>query len=233
MEQHVCITGANRGIGAGFARAYLQAGATVYGGVRSTDKAKVQELQERYPERFIPFQIDVADSGSVHTAFEGLHSSAERIDILINNAGIAKEPNEKQLADVSEDDILEVFNVNTLGPLRCVQAAAPLLRKGREPKVVFISSSAACISGQGGGRGVPYCVSKGALNMLAKLLYFHLKDAGIASAAIHPGWVQTDMGGAEASLTVDQSVASMLKVIEQLDFDTPNYIDYRGEVMAY
>lgn len=80
---------------------------------------------------------------------------------------------------------------------------------------------------------MPYCVSKGALNMLAKLLYFHLKDEGIASAAIHPGWVRTDMGGAEASLTVDQSVASMLQVIKRLDFNTPNYIDNRGEVMRY
>ncbi len=233
MEQHVCITGANRGIGAGFARAYLQAGATVYGGVRSTDKAEVKELQERYPQRFFPFQIDVADTESVRAAFEGLQSSTGRIDILINNAGIAKEPNEQKLGDISEADILEVFNVNTIGPLRCVQAALPLLRGSRSSKVVFISSSAASISGQGGGRGVPYCVSKGALNMLAKLLYFHLKDEGIASAAIHPGWVQTDMGGAEASLTVDESVASMLRVIDELDFDTPNYIDYRGEVLQY
>lgn len=127
MEQHICITGANRGIGVGFARAYLQAGAKVYGGVRSTDKAEVKELQERFPRQFIPFRIDVADTKSVQTAFEELRSSAERIDILINNAGIAKEPNEKQLADVSKEDILEVFNVNTLGPLRCVQADAGCL----------------------------------------------------------------------------------------------------------
>lgn len=233
MEQHVCITGANRGIGAGFARAYLQAGATVYGGVRSTEKPQIEELRARFPRQFIPFQVDVADTGSVRKAFEELRGSADRIDILINNAGIAKEPNEQKLADISEEDILEVFNVNTLGPLRCVQAAAPLLRTSQAPKVVFISSSAASISGQGGGRGVPYCVSKGALNMLAKLLYFHLKDEGIASAAIHPGWVQTDMGGSQASLTVDESVASMLQVIDQLDYNTPNYIDYRGDTMQY
>ncbi|MCF7950379.1 MAG: SDR family oxidoreductase [Spirochaetaceae bacterium] len=233
MAQHVCITGANRGIGAGFVRAYLQAGATVYGGVRSIRTPEVEQLRERFPQRFIPFQIDVADTTSVQKAFEQLQRSADRIDILINNAGIAKEPNEQKLSDISEADILEVFNVNTIGPLRCVQAAISLLRNSQTPRVIFISSSAASISGQGGGRGVPYCVSKGALNMLAKLLYFHLKDEGITSAAIHPGWVQTDMGGSQASLTVDESVASMLQVIENLDYNSPNYIDYRGEALQY
>lgn len=233
MAQHVCITGANRGIGAGFVRAYLQAGATVYGGVRSIDKPEVAQLQERFPDQFIPFRIDVADTESVQKGFQQLQGYTDRIDILINNAGVAKEPNEQMLSDISEADILEVFNVNTLGPLRCVQTALSLLRNSRAAKVIFISSSAASISGQGGGRGVPYCVSKGALNMLAKLLYFHLKDEGVASAAIHPGWVQTDMGGSQASLTVDESVASMLQVINKLDYHTPNYIDYRGEALQY
>jgi len=233
VAQHVCITGANRGIGAGFVRAYLQAGATVYGGVRSIRKPEVEQLQERFPQRFVPFQIDVANTGSVQKGFEQLGATTDRIDILINNAGMAKEPNEQKLSDISEADILEVFNVNTLGPLRCVQTALPLLRNSQEAKVIFISSSAASISGQGGGRGVPYCVSKGALNMLAKLLYFHLKDEGVASAAIHPGWVQTDMGGSQANLTVDESVASMLQVIDKLNYNTPNYIDYRGEALQY
>ncbi len=233
MSKHVAITGVNRGIGNGFARAYLAAGAEVFGGVRSLDAEAVRELAAQYSERFHPFTVDVADRESVRESVREIVGLTERLDLLINNAGMAKEPNEQRLSDVSEVDTLEVFNVNTLGPLRCTQEFLPLLRASEAAKVVFISSSAGSISGQGGGRGVPYCVSKGALNMLAKLLYFHLKDEGIPSAAIHPGWVRTDMGGGQAHLSVEESVAAMLKTIDALDFDSHNYMDYRGEAMEY
>jgi NAD(P)-dependent dehydrogenase (short-subunit alcohol dehydrogenase family) len=233
MHTNVCITGVNRGIGNGFARAYLEAGARVYGGVRSLYDEEVRRLSRAYPQLFLPFSIDVSQRDAVRQAFRSLRDSADRIDLLINNAGMAKEPNEKRLEDVSEEDTLEVFNVNTLGPLRCVQEALPLLRASEAAKVVFISSSAGSISGQGGGRGVPYCVSKGALNMLAKLLYFHLREEGIPSAAVHPGWVRTDMGGSGAALSVEESVKAMIQVIEGLTLESPNYIDYRGEPMAY
>jgi NAD(P)-dependent dehydrogenase (short-subunit alcohol dehydrogenase family) len=233
MTEQICITGITRGIGNGFARAYLARGARVFGGARSIDNAEVQRLKHDFPEQFVPFSIDVSDRASVKAGFRDLGGRTDRIDLLINNAGIAREPNEKRLADVSEEELLEVFNVNTAGPLRCVQEALPLLRNSGGAKVVFISSSAGSISGQGGGRGVPYCVSKGALNMLAKLLYFHLKDEGIPSVAIHPGWVRTDMGGENASLSVEESVREMIETIGRLDFETPNYIDYSGDEMAY
>jgi NAD(P)-dependent dehydrogenase (short-subunit alcohol dehydrogenase family) len=193
----------------------------------------VAKLSEQYPERFFPFTIDVAYRASVREAAERLRSVIAKADLLINNAGIAKEPNERSMEEISEEDILEVFGVNTLGPLRCVQEFLPLLRGSSMAKVVFISSSAGSISGQGGGRGVPYCVSKGALNMLAKLLYFHLRDEGIPSAAIHPGWVRTDMGGGNAHLSVEESAAAMMQTIEKLDLQSPNYMDYRGEAMEY
>jgi NAD(P)-dependent dehydrogenase (short-subunit alcohol dehydrogenase family) len=229
----VCITGVSRGIGHGLSREYLDAGAMVYGGARNPEAPAVRELADRYPERFVPFRIDVAQRDAVREAVRQLSGATRHIDLLINNAGIAKEPNEQQLGDVNESDILEVFNVNTLGPLRCVQEFLPLLRESEGAKVVFISSSAGSISGQGGGRGVPYCVSKGALNMLAKLLYFHLKEEDIPSAAIHPGWVRTDMGGDDAQLSVEESAAFMRASIERLDLSSPNYIDYRGERMEY
>jgi NAD(P)-dependent dehydrogenase (short-subunit alcohol dehydrogenase family) len=233
MTMKVAVTGVSRGIGEGFARAYLEAGAQVYGGARSTDAEAVQRLQQSYPQQFRPFTVDVADRDSVRRAVRELSAVEDRIDLLINNAGTAREPNEASLDDIHEEDILEVFNTNTLGPLRCVQEFLPLLRGSSRAKVVFISSSAGSISGQGGGRGVPYCVSKGALNMLAKLLYFHLREEGIPSAAIHPGWVRTDMGGGNAHLSVEESVAAMMKTIESLNLQSPNYMDYRGEAMEY
>lgn len=232
MKQ-ICITGASRGIGLGFARAYLAEGHRVYGTVRNLDGQGVKELQSSYPERFTPVKMDVSDTESVQSGVEEIGSHTDRIDLLVNNAGMAPEPNEQSVEDISEEDVRDVFNVNTLGPLRCVKAFVHLLRRAEDPKVVMIGSNVGSISAQGGGRGVPYCVSKASLNMLTKLLYFHLRDDGIATTVLHPGWVRTDMGGESAALPVEESVAAMQKVIEGLNFDSPIYQDYRGKELAY
>ncbi len=228
----VCITGASRGIGHGFARAYLAAGATVFAAARDTASEGVQALSRDYPETCVPVGMDVGERASVAAGAERIRASTDRLDLLINNAGMALPPTESRIEDIYENDVAGVFNVNTLGPLRVSQQLIQLLRNGHDPKVVMISSSAGSIAGQGGGRGVPYCVSKAALNMLTRLLYFHFRDDGIATVALHPGWVRTDMGGAGA-ITVDDSVAGMMEVIDQLTTGSPLYVDYQGRPMEW
>ncbi|MFW6075180.1 MAG: SDR family oxidoreductase [Chloroflexota bacterium] len=230
--RNVCITGASRGIGLGFAEAYLAAGDTVFGAVRNPDGAGVQKLVASYPDRFVPVEMDVSDSESVAAAADTIRRSCDSLDLLINNAGVARTPDEQRIEDISEEDVRTVFEVNTLGPLRVLQALIPLLRKSDEAKVVMISSSAGSIASQRGGRGVPYCVSKAGLNMLTKLLYFHCKEDGVAIVALHPGWVHTDMGGAGA-LSVEESVSSMMKVIDGLTTESPAYVDYSGAELPW
>jgi NAD(P)-dependent dehydrogenase (short-subunit alcohol dehydrogenase family) len=229
----VCITGVSRGIGNGFARAYLDRGDRVFGTVRDVSAPAVKELQGQYPQTFTAVEMDVSDRASVDRAAEEIARHTEAIDLLINNAGMSVTPDEKSIEDIDEADVQRVFNVNTLGPLRALQALLPLLRKGSDAKVVMISSSAGSISGQGGGRGVPYCVSKGALNMLSKLLYFHCRDEGMAIVALHPGWVRTDMGGPGGALSVEESVAGMMNVIDHQTTESPIYVDYTGREMAW
>ncbi len=229
----VCITGVSRGIGKGLARAYLERGDRVFGAVRDVNAPGVKELQSEFAQTFTPVNMDVSDRASVDNAAGEIARHTDAIDLLINNAGMAVTPDEKTIEDINEDDVQRVFNVNTLGPLRTVQALLQLLRKGTDPKVVMISSSAGSISGQGGGRGVPYCVSKGALNMLSKLLYFHCRDEGMAIVALHPGWVRTDMGGSGGALSVEESVQGMMKVIDQQTTESPIYVDYTGREMAW
>jgi NAD(P)-dependent dehydrogenase (short-subunit alcohol dehydrogenase family) len=229
----ICITGASRGIGYGFAQAYLNGGHRVFGAVRDTSGSGVQQLQSSFPDTFTPVAMDVRDPDSVQGAVGEIEKQAGSLDLLINNAGVAPAPNEQSLTDVDEEEVMRVFDVNTVGPLRCVKAFVLLLKQGMSPKVVMISSSAGSIAGQGGGRGVPYCVSKAGLNMLTKLLYFHLRDEGIATTAIHPGWVRTDMGGSSGALSVEESVTAMQKLIDRLGFDSPIYQDYRGTEMAF
>ncbi|TVQ35473.1 MAG: SDR family oxidoreductase [Spirochaetaceae bacterium] len=229
----VCITGASRGIGLGFATAYLAQGDRVFGAVRNPDSRSVTELRARYPDSFTPVQMDVSSRLSVEQAAREIAQQTDSLELLINNAGISRPPDEQCIEDVSETDIRSVFEVNTLGPLRVTQQLFPLLRAGRNAKVVMISSNAGSIAGQGGGRGVPYCLSKAGLNMLTKLLWFHCSDEGVAIAALHPGWVATDMGGENGTLSVQQSVSSMMQLIARLHVNSPLYVDYSGKEMEW
>jgi NAD(P)-dependent dehydrogenase (short-subunit alcohol dehydrogenase family) len=114
-----------------------------------------------------------------------------------------------------------------------VQEFLSLLEASDEPKVAMISSTAGSIGETGGGRMVPYCVSKSALNMLTKLLHFRLRELDIPIVALHPGWVRTDMGGSSARLTVKDSVEGMAEVIASQKLDSPLFRDYRGEPVPW
>lgn len=230
---NVCVTGASRGIGHGFARAYLDNGDTVLAAVRNPESEGAKALATEYPDRCIPVRLDVSDPGSVERAAVEMEARLDALDLLINNAGVARPPEEQRIDDIRADDVNEVFGVNTLGPLRVSQRLFPLLRRSERAKLIMISSNAGSIASQGGGRGVPYCVSKAALNMLTKLLSFHCRPEGVAIAALHPGWVRTDMAGPGGTLSVEESVSSMMKVIARLGTDGPVYMDYRGNEMPW
>lgn len=229
----ICITGANRGIGFGFARAYLERGDQVFGTVRDLEDPGVRELQKSYAERFIPVVMELANRRSVEAGVRKIQERSDRIDILINNAGMNTKDNERRVEDISEQNIERVFNVNVLGPLRVLQSLMPLLRAGDDAKAVMISSTAGSISRQQGGRVVPYCISKAGLNMLTKLLYFHLREEGIPTAALHPGWVRTDMGGESGELSIEESVAAMMRIIDELTTQSPVYLDYKGHELPW
>ena len=229
----VCVTGASRGIGLGFARAYLAKGDRVFGAVRNLDSEAVIELSAQYSRSFTPVQMDVSNRESVERAAREIARHTDTLDILINNAGRALPPEEQRIEDISEADIRSLFEVNTLGPLRVSQELFGLLRASANARIVMISSNAGSIAGQGGGRGVPYCVSKAALNMLTKLLSFHCAAEGVAIVAIHPGWVATDMGGAGGTLTVEESVSRMTELIAALTTDSLLYVDYTGTEMPW
>lgn len=229
----VCITGANRGIGLAFAKGYLTEGARVFGTVRNRNDENVTALEKEYSERFTAISMDVADRESVVRGVGEIAAQTDRLDILINNAGISTFDNERRVEDISEENIERVFDVNTLGPLRVVQTMIPLLRKSAAGKVAMISSTGGSIAHQQGGRVVPYCVSKAGLNMLTKLLYFHLREDGVATVALHPGWVRTDMGGPGGALSPEEAAAGMIKVIDELTTESALFVDYRGEELPW
>lgn len=203
----VLITGANRGIGLELARQYAAAGWQVIGTARRPDTA--QELAA-LDARVV--QLDVTDPGSVERLSAEL--DGQSIDVLINNAGILP-----MVRSISEIDF-EVFNqtmaVNTVGPIRVTQALLPNLRAGEMKKIINTTSIIGSISRKTSGGFYGYSESKAALNMFTRSLAGELRSEGFICIVVHPGWVQTDMGGPNATVTVKDSATGIRSVIENL-----------------
>lgn len=233
----VLISGANRGLGLEFARRYLADGATVIAGVR--DPASATELNALGQEthgRLTVHALDVADSASVKAFAAAVGDTP--VDILIANAGVGGGTNQMRLGELDYDSWLSVLNTNTLGPVRLAEAFRDNLKRGQEKKLIAITSQMGSTEQNAGGLGslgenvggfFAYRSSKAALNNAWKGISVALAGDGIAAVVLHPGWVQTDMGGKGAHLTPEQSITGMVKVIAGLTpGDTGRFINYDG-----
>ena len=209
----VVITGANRGIGLALTTVYAQRGDTVFACCRTPGKAKeLHALAKTHSVTVVP--LDVGDDKSVAALAKQLGSTP--VDTLVNNAGIGGGPPEEQTAtSMNFAAWAETFNVNSLGPVRVMQALLPALKRSRSPKVMSVTSQMGAIS-LDMAFALGYSASKAALNKFMRLAATELKSQGIAVGVIHPGWVKTDMGGPGASITPSESAAGIAKVIDQL-----------------
>ncbi|MGD8346460.1 MAG: SDR family oxidoreductase, partial [Lysobacterales bacterium] len=221
----VLITGANRGIGLEFARQYREAGWQVIGTARKPDAATdLQELGARV------LQLDVTDADSVARLAADLEG--QPIDLLVNNAGILIP--QDSLAETNIETAARMLDVNILGPIRVTQALLPNLSAGSGKTVVNISSGLGSVANNDSARFYGYRESKAALNMFSRSLGAEKRDEGFIVVAMDPGWVQTDMGGPNATLTVEQSVSGMRKVIGSLTMaDTGTYRSHGGSVVPW
>lgn len=216
----VLITGANRGIGLEYARQFEAKGYTVIGTARQPDEAtELKALGVRVEA------LDVTDAASVAALAKRLDGVP--IDVLINNAGIG----DRGDTDVLATD-LELFErtlaVNTIGPLRVTQALLPNLSAGTRKHIVNMSSRLGSIA-LNNGKFPAYRASKAALNQVSRSLSIDLGKQGFVVVAVHPGWVRTEMGGAEAPLLPDESVRGLLALIERLAAsDNGRFYDYLG-----
>jgi NAD(P)-dependent dehydrogenase (short-subunit alcohol dehydrogenase family) len=226
----IVITGANRGIGLELARQYLSRGDSVHAGVRTPAHAgELTSLAEASSGRLRISACDVAVEPSVR-AFAA--TMAEPVDVLINNAGVRSRPDSLEKLDL--DEAARTIQVNALGALRVTDALLSLLRRSRGAKIVNISSELGSIGDNNSGSSYGYRMSKAALNMASRSLAIDLKEEGIVAVAINPGWVQTDMGGADAPITVTESAAGLIRTIDRLTLqDSGGFFDFRGERCAW
>ena len=225
VSMTVLVTGANRGIGLELVRQMRARGHQVIGTARKPEQA--MELKET-GARVV--QLDVTDSNSIRAMAEQL--KGQRIDLLINNAGMLGH-NAQSFAETDFDQVIATFDVNSLGPMRVTQALLPNILAGSGKTVIQISSTMGSIANNSGGY-YGYRASKAALNMLNSSLALELADKGITSVVIHPGWVQTRLGGENAAITVEDSVTGMMQVIAKLGpEDSGRFLDYQGEELPW
>lgn len=231
-EQCVLITGANRGIGLSLVELFLQSGARVIATARNVQGAdRLLGLREQHgEEKLLVETVDVATDKSVEDLW-GRLENIDKVDVLINNAGVLTEYSEG-LSSLSLETIQETFNVNTLGPLRMIRGGLGKLKASTQPKIANISSKVGSIADNSSGYGYAYRVSKTALNMMNKNI--SLEFPQITSVVLHPGWVQTDMGGQAAPTTPIESAAGLVSVINGLSLaDTGKFFDFRGKLIEW
>ncbi|MCC6156518.1 MAG: SDR family oxidoreductase [Deltaproteobacteria bacterium] len=231
--KNVVVTGANRGIGLEFVRQWLAGGHRVIGTARRPpEAAELAALKKATGDRLEVLELDAADDRSVAKFARALHFEA--IDVLVNNAGVLLDEG-RSWTRLDTGRMLETFNVNSIGPLRVTSAVRPMLTASGRALVVNISSGAGSIAGaEPSDTMVAYRMSKAALNMANRSVAEGLVRDHIVSVAMCPGWVRTDMGGPNASLAVEESVAAMMATIARLTLrDAGRFIDRNGTDIAW
>jgi len=233
--KNVLITGASRGLGFTLAEEYAAKGFFVFACARNIESDRLKSLKEKYNNNISLIPMDVSQTESVEQAAKEVKQTTAYLDIIINNAAVHSEDSGAELELVNLDNCIEVYNINVVGPLRVTKAFVSLLDNGESKVLVNISSESGSISDCRREKEFDYCMSKAALNMESKMLQNYFMRRNIKVLAIHPGWIRTDMGGANADLSPAESAQNIISIIEQNEENLkgPIYIDYTGKPMNY
>lgn len=223
------VTGANRGLGLEFCKQLLERGDAVIATCREPNKATA--LQDLASEALTIAALDVAKQGT----FADLRGvlSDRPLDVLINNAGVWGGP-KQTLENLDYEEWQKTLETNLMGPVRVLQTALPLLRKGSRKLAVTITSGMGSIEDNTSGGYIAYRTSKAGVNMAMRSAAHDLRSDGISVVVMNPGWVQTDMGGPSASITPEVSIRNMLGVIDGLSLkDSGKFFNHTGEKYAW
>lgn len=239
MPRYCLVTGANRGLGLAFTRQLLERGEHVIASCRQPGKATaLNTLAGEFPGRLHILPLDVANQKSRLELVRELplilgeptDSEPRRIDLLINNAGVLHSG--ERFGHIDPAILEDSFRINAIGPFMLGQALAPLLADGA--RIANLSSVMGSLERCSEFRSPSYCSSKAAQNMLTVELAHALRARGIVVLALHPGWVQTEMGGSSATVDGDDSARGLLQVIEAATLeDSGHFLDWRGQPLAW
>lgn len=228
----VLITGANKGIGLELTKQYLQDQWQVFACCRDPGKAsELAKLKNDYPTQCEIHALDVTDDHQIQKLAKEL--AEQPIDILINNSGVLGRKQSDQ--DIDPKAWLDVFQVNTIAPLKMAEAFQAHVFNSDLKIMVMMSSILGSVQINEGDESITYyCSSKAALNSASRILASRLATQGVTLVCMHPGWVKTDMGGASAPTDVTESVSGIRQVIANLKIEQAGqFFTYQGKTLPW
>lgn len=224
----VFITGCNRGLGLEFVKellAHSNPPSVLIATCRNPEAADSLQSLARTHSNLHILKLDILDFDSYEAIAQKTRDLVgdRGLNVLINNAGIMRGL-KNEMSQMNVKDLTDIYLTNTVAPIMLLKALRPLLKQAAERNqsspmgwsraaVVNITSILGSLASNTTGGYLEYRESKAALNMAARSWALELAPENILVFSIHPGWVQTDMGGKEALLTVEQSVSNMLRVL--------------------
>ena len=239
----VLITGANRGIGLGLVRAFLASDWKVIATCRNPDTASdLQSLKNTSGDSLSIVALDVDDQDGIDRAVRDLEGVP--LDVIINNAGIVEQEgygsgayegiDDPDLRKYNYDQWEAILRTNVLGPARISGSFVENLKLGDNPRIVMMTSGLASIANTWQAGRYAYRTSKAALNMLMRSSGEWFESLGITAVAISPGWTRTDMGGPNASNSVEDAASGVFKVIDGLNKDDAGkFLNFDGTTLPW
>ena len=228
-KHQVLITGANRGIGLEFCKQYAADGWNVIACCRKpADANELSKLALQHNNLQI-VSLDVSDFAQIDAL--ALQLKDEKIDVLINSAGVYARG---KFGDIDYDEWAMSFKINSMALLKMAEAFVQHVAKSQLKKMAVLTSKMGSIDDNTSGESYIYRSSKTAVNMVMKNLSIDLKPFNISVVTLHPGWVQTDMGGPNGLISVQKSVTGLCRVIDDLSLEkTGQFVDYEGKTINW
>jgi len=223
------ITGANKGIGHEVARQLAAKGFHVFVGARNAKAGRkaAEEIAKKGGKATF-LEIDVTENDSVTNAAREFSNIEDHLDVLVNNAGIIVD-GDNAILEINDDLFGKTLETNALGALRVIRAFAQLLRKSKAPRVINVSSGGGQLTGGADGWSPAYCISKTALNGVTVQVAAALPKFAVNSVC--PGWVRTEMGGENASRSVEEGADTIVWLASDAPQDiTAKFLRDRKEI---
>jgi NAD(P)-dependent dehydrogenase (short-subunit alcohol dehydrogenase family) len=225
----IMIVGATRGIGLELTKQYANEGNQVIACARDTANASLLNEVASGSENIKIEQLDIADAGSIESASSRI--GGEAIDSVIIVAGwVGGMPDNQTIDNIDIDEWHNTLNINTIGPLLVAKAFKSNLAASGNGNLMILSSQLAASTWPMGGMYI-YSTTKAAVSKVGQILALDWAEDPIIVSIMHPGWVQTDMGGPTAEITAEESASGIRNVLSGLTKeDSGNFYKWNGDI---